>query len=104
LTQYNINSLRMLAATGPFDNGVLILAASNTFLGEGAGVSTTPSATLSSTTGKFNTFVGANAGKANTNGINNSFFGHSAGPPPPTCATTPGWSPTAHQASATKTI
>jgi hypothetical protein len=78
-TQYNIGGLRMLTVSGPFNNGVTILTVSNTFLGESAGVSTTPSATLSSTTGKFNTFIGANAGKTNTTGFQNSFFGGSAG-------------------------
>jgi hypothetical protein len=78
-TQYQIGGLRMLAANGPFNNGFTILAASNTFLSENAGIMTMPSATLSSPSGKLNTFVGANAGKANTDGGVNSFFGAEAG-------------------------
>ena len=63
-TQYQIGGLRMLAATGPFNNGSTILAASNTFLGESAGLNTTPIEQLNISNGKFNSFFGANAGKA----------------------------------------
>jgi hypothetical protein len=79
VTQYNIGGLRMLAANGAFNNGLNNLAASNTFLGESAGLNTTPSAILSSFGGKLNSFFGAEAGKANTTGFSNSFFGVSAG-------------------------
>ncbi|HET8677933.1 MAG TPA: tail fiber domain-containing protein, partial [Blastocatellia bacterium] len=79
-TRYDIGGLRMLAASGSFNNGTTInLAASNTFLGESAGLNTTPSGTLSSPFGKLNSFFGANAGKANTTAHSNSFFGALAG-------------------------
>lgn len=78
-TQYNIAGLRMLVANGPFNDGSTILATSNTFLGESAGLNTMPFATLNSIVGKFNSFFGANAGKANTSGSRNSFLGADAG-------------------------
>jgi hypothetical protein len=78
-TQYNINGMRILAASGPFDDGATIIAASNTFLGENAGLSTTPNATLNHPNGKFNSFFGANAGKDHTSGHHNAFFGTDAG-------------------------
>jgi hypothetical protein len=78
-TQYNINGLRMLTASGAFNDGFTVLAASNTFLGEGAGLTTMPSPGLSDFGGKFNSFFGVNAGKANTTGNSNSFFGARAG-------------------------
>src|SRR5262245_36871348 len=76
---YSIAGLRVFAANGPFDNGAAIFTASNTFAGDGAGVSTMPSSTLIDPTGKFNAFFGAGAGKANTTGNNNAFFGAQAG-------------------------
>jgi len=68
----------MLSVSGPFSAG-LIATASNTFLGENAGVNTTPAVTINDPTGKFNTFAGALTGVANTTGANNSFFGGAAG-------------------------
>ena len=79
LTRYDIGGLRMLAASGPFSSGAFNLAASNTFLGERAGINTTPGAALSSFIGKFNTFMGADAGLANSTGQFNAFFGADAG-------------------------
>ncbi|MBD2704466.1 bZIP transcription factor [Spirosoma sp. BT702] len=49
-----------------------LIAQTNTFLGRGAGVSSTTMATN-------NTFIGHNAGRATTSGINNSFLGEQAG-------------------------
>jgi len=77
-TQYNLGGQRMLSVSGPFSAG-LIATASNTFLGENAGVNTTPAVTINDPTGKFNTFAGALTGVANTTGANNSFFGGAAG-------------------------
>ena len=79
-TQYNFGGVKMLFANGPYNNGPgTNLVFSNTFAGEGAGISTTPNASISSEDGKFNTFYGANAGKANTTGFRNSLFGANAG-------------------------
>jgi len=78
-TQYNLAGLKILSVSGPFDSGSFPLAASNTFAGENAGINTTPSPTLNSFTGKFNSFFGSNAGRDNTTGSNNSFYGRSAG-------------------------
>jgi hypothetical protein len=78
-TQYSVGGVRMLAASGPLNDLSTMLALSNTFLGESAGVNTMPSATLNSNTGKLNSFFGANAGKANTSGNSNAFFGAKAG-------------------------
>ncbi|HET8677464.1 MAG TPA: tail fiber domain-containing protein, partial [Blastocatellia bacterium] len=78
-TQYNLAGLRMLAASGPYNDGLVILAASNTFVGEDAGLNTTPDPTPSDDPGKFNSFFGAIAGRSNTTGSNNSFFGSRAG-------------------------
>jgi trimeric autotransporter adhesin len=70
----------MLAASGPFNNGTTInLSASNTFVGESVGLNTTPAAAISSSTGKLNSFFGADAGKANVTGASNSFFGVGTG-------------------------
>ena len=77
-TQYNLGGQRMLSVSGPFSAGVTATA-SNTFLGENAGVNTMPAATINDPTGKFNTFTGALAGVANTTGGNNAFFGGAAG-------------------------
>jgi hypothetical protein len=78
-TQYNIEGLRVLDVSGPFNTGMTILAASNTFVGENAGVNTTPDPAPGLAEGKFNTFMGANAGAANTTGSDNAFFGVDAG-------------------------
>lgn len=59
-TQYNINGVRILGNAGT----------NNLFAGIGAG---------NSNTGIGNTFVGRNAGFANTSGASNSFFGGNAG-------------------------
>ncbi len=77
--QVNLGGQRMLFVSGAFNDGSTILAASNTFLGENAGVNTTPNGTLNNNSGKFNTFMGANAGLSNTTGFDNAFFGASAG-------------------------
>jgi len=77
-TQYNLGGQRMLSVSGPFSASLTAMA-SNTFLGENAGVNTTPSGTINDPTGKFNTFTGALTGVANTTGANNSFFGGAAG-------------------------
>jgi hypothetical protein len=60
-TQYNIGTLRILSAPGPF----------NLFAGFSAG--------QSNTTGQQNSFFGQRAGQLNTTGIANSFFGNNAG-------------------------
>src|SRR5438874_12676488 len=70
-TQYNINGNRLLTATGGF------FVNSNTFVGVGAGASTTPSNI--DILGQNNTFVGLRAGQTNTAGSSNSFFGSGAG-------------------------
>jgi hypothetical protein len=77
-TQYNLGGQRMLSVSGPFSAGVTATA-SNTFLGENAGVNTMPSGTINDPGGKFNTFMGSLAGVANTTGANNAFFGGAAG-------------------------
>ncbi|HET8677697.1 MAG TPA: tail fiber domain-containing protein, partial [Blastocatellia bacterium] len=79
LTRYDIGGLRMLAASGPFSSATINLSASNTFVGESAGLNTAPAAALTSSTGKLNSFFGADAGKANITGASNSFFGVGAG-------------------------
>ncbi len=69
-----------LTFNGPFNDGVsTIFAASNTFAGEGAGVNTTVDSILGNPLGKFNSFLGAGAGQANTSGFENVFFGYRAG-------------------------
>ena len=78
-TQYDIGGLRSFTVNGPFNNGTTIFTASNTFVGDGAGVSTMPSSTLNDPIGKFNSFFGAGAGQANTFGSENAFFGTQAG-------------------------
>ena len=78
-TQYNIAGQRVLSVSGPFSIGPTVFASSNTFLGDRAGINTTPGDTLDSNDGKFNTFVGAGAGAANVSGRDNSFFGERAG-------------------------
>jgi hypothetical protein len=72
--QYNLVGLRMLAVSGPF-NGSSNFAASNTFLGESAGLNTTPDPLLFLAAGKLNSFFGAAAGQSNTTGNTNAFFG-----------------------------
>ena len=89
-TQYNLNGNRALAITG----GGSEWANTDTFVGVGAGASTTPTAGSDSgsnnsffgnaagaanSTGFQNAFFGTSAGKANTTGTGNSFFGHMAG-------------------------
>ncbi|MEQ1923787.1 MAG: hypothetical protein ABL952_14875 [Pyrinomonadaceae bacterium] len=59
-TQYNVGSNRVLSVAG----------AANVFAGVGAG---------SANVGNTNSFVGSNAGNANTSGNFNSFFGASSG-------------------------
>ena len=71
-TQYNINGNRLLTATGGF------FVNSNTFVGVGAGASTTPSNI--DIPGQNNTFVGLGAGQTNTAGSSNSFFGSGGRP------------------------
>lgn len=78
-TQYKLAGMRMLVVSGPISSGIP-LAASNTFLGENAGLNTMPDPMPNVVNGKFNSFFGANAGRANTNlGTSNSFFGTRAG-------------------------
>ena len=69
-TQYNIGGNRVLSVEGT----------DNTFVGVNAGASPTSNrkAPLRINAGQRNTFTGANAGASNT-GIDNSFFGASAG-------------------------
>jgi hypothetical protein len=79
-TQYNLGGLRMLTAGGPFGDLIgTVLVASNTFLGEGAGVNTTPSSFPGDSVGKLNSFFGSRAGSSNTTGDQNSFFGTLSG-------------------------
>jgi hypothetical protein len=68
--QYNFAGERVLGITGSttFPN-------SNVFLGIAAGTANNPSGSI----GVRNTFVGSNAGVANTSGTANSFFGSLAG-------------------------
>jgi hypothetical protein len=77
-TQYNLGGLRAFTVNGPYNDGTIILIASNTFAGDSAGMNTAPSPTLNNSSGKFNSFFGAGAGKANT-GANNAFFGDRSG-------------------------
>ena len=89
VTQYNINGTRAFAITG-----LGSWANTNTFVGVGAGASTTPGSNTDSgsnnsffgfgsgaanTTGTSNNFFGMKAGNANTTGTGNSFFGRQAG-------------------------
>jgi hypothetical protein len=78
-TPYAMKTLN-LTFNGAYNDGIgMAFTTSNTFAGEGAGVNTTPSGTLSSPIGKSNSFYGAGAGQANTTGSNNAFFGWRAG-------------------------
>ena len=77
-TQYNLAGQRMLTVSGPYNFG-LNFAASNTFLGESAGLNTTPDPSLTSQFGKLNSFFGAAAGQTNTTGYENAFFGVNSG-------------------------
>jgi len=61
-TQYNIGAIRILSADG----------INNIFAGKNTALVNTP-------VGSNNSFFGANAGDANTNGSSNSFFGMAAG-------------------------
>lgn len=78
-TQFNIGGLRILSASGPHNDSEFNLQASNTFLGEGAGLNNTPNPDPTTYEGKFNSFVGASAGGSNTTGGSNSFFGVATG-------------------------
>ncbi len=79
-TQFNLGGVKMFAATGPFNDFAGInLAFTNTFAGEGAGHNTVPDPNSGLNPGKFNTFVGANAGKVNTTATQNAFFGAFSG-------------------------
>ncbi len=78
-TQYNIAGLRVFTVSGAFNDGTTILTATNSFVGDSAGLNTTPNADPTSPFGKFNAFFGAAAGKANTTGNQNAFFGAEAG-------------------------
>ncbi len=79
VTQLNINGLRTFTVNGPFNASNLVLAASNTFAGEGAGLNTTPDPVIGNLNGKLNSFFGSGAGQANTTGRFNAFFGSRAG-------------------------
>src|SRR5262249_45229822 len=79
VTQINLNGGRIFTANGMYPSGPTIFTTTNSFVGEGAGVNTTPSGTLDDGTGKFNSFYGGGAGQANTTGNFNSFFGYQAG-------------------------
>src|SRR5439155_20228891 len=71
-TQYNLNGNRAFAITGGS-----FWPNTDTFVGVGAGMSTTP--TSNNDNGSNNSFFGAAAGTANTTGFQNAFFGSSAG-------------------------
>ncbi len=77
--EYSINGVKVLSATAPYSAGGVVIFASNTFVGESAGLSSTHNPDLTASTGKLNSFFGANAGKFNTTGSYNSFFGVKAG-------------------------
>lgn len=70
-TQYNFKGNPVLSITG------ISLPDSNTFVGIGAGTSTTPSPVNNQ--GHLNSFFGWQAGYVNTTGQNNAFFGDRAG-------------------------
>ena len=78
-THFSIGGLRVFTVNGPFDDGRTIFTASNTFAGDSAGLNTTPHLDPNLEFGKFNSFFGAEAGKANTDGGFNAFFGVQAG-------------------------
>jgi len=80
-THYKIADLRVLSVGGPYTDvpTMLTLTASNTFVGEAAGLSTTPDPSATVFSGKANSFFGAFAGNENTVGDSNSFFGTAAG-------------------------
>jgi hypothetical protein len=78
-THFSIGGLRAFTVNGPFDDGRTIFTASNTFAGDSAGLNTTPHLDPSLEFGKFNSFFGAESGKANTDGAFNAFFGVQAG-------------------------
>lgn len=69
----------VMNVNGPYNDGTLVYAASNTSAGAGAGQQLTPDSAINSGSGKFNSFFGAGAGKATTSGSSNSFFGTTAG-------------------------
>ena len=75
-SQYEIRGVGMLSGSGRYTS---FFTLTNTFVGEAAGLSTTPDPDINSLTGKFNSFLGLNAGRANTTGRSNSFFGAQAG-------------------------
>ncbi len=75
-TQYNIGSNRILIANGTnvfagIESGIVNTASNNTFVGYQAG--------RANTTGEQNTFFGRQAGAFNTIGVGNAFFGDRAG-------------------------
>ena len=76
-SNFRLGTMRVLDANGPYTLAELSL--SNTFLGESAGVNTTPSPNTIDQGGKLNSFFGAGAGKTNVGGNSNSFFGTLAG-------------------------
>jgi hypothetical protein len=78
-TQFNINGLRVFSVNGAYNNYGIIFTASNTFVGDRAGLNTTPDPSITNSFGKFNSFFGAGAGTANTTGRDNSYFGTGAG-------------------------
>jgi hypothetical protein len=80
-TPYAIKT-QNLTFNGAFNDGLMpptVFTATNTFAGEDAGLNTTPSINLGNAAGRFNSFFGAGAGKANINGFFNAFFGSQAG-------------------------
>lgn len=71
-TEYDIAGQRAFALSSS------LVPYGNTFVGNLAGVATTPS--LSDFTGGSNVFVGSEAGETNTTGYDNTFIGRIAGP------------------------
>jgi hypothetical protein len=94
VTQYNLNSNRVLSVAGTDNTFVGINAGTantngseNSFFGRGSGLANTTGhdnaffgyQAGNQNTNNFNSFFGSGAGAANTTGLNNAFFGRSAG-------------------------
>jgi hypothetical protein len=79
-TQYNIAGNRVLSVTGSnLSGGGPDLVSSNTFVGVDAGLSNSPASSGITPSGNYNSFFGEGAGKNNSLGLGNSYFGNSAG-------------------------
>lgn len=79
IAQYNISETRMFFANGLYIDPDFGAPLTNVFIGYRAGNFIVPDPNNTSTSGKFNTFVGTSAGDNTTTGRNNAFFGDRSG-------------------------